>query len=252
MAATYMPIISAFQTRTSFWPPEAFTLDCRIEERIWEWCEGVLKKNTDFMNLVKSPVPLDMPAIWEEIDGIAYGGLTKCIFHYWLHVNYTLYKAGGSICQENADWICEKLKITGPMPWVKKAPEPVPAAPVPAPEPEPSRAPSPKPVRKPEDDDPEAIRALYVAAAEKAAQGALPPPAAAGAGEPAEDEDCSVCVTSGDTMYIISLSDVDRMSYEELRKWFHKLLIFCGESWCPEECDKANRILMRIDQHLRA
>ncbi len=237
MAATYMPIISAFQTRTSFWPPEAFTLDCRIEERIWEWCEGVLKKNTDFMGLVHSNVPLDMPAIWEEIDGIAYGGLTKCIFHYWLHENYTLYKAGFPICQQNADWICEKLKIKGPMPWVKTAPEP---------------APAPAPVRKPEDDDPEAIRALYVAAAAKAAQGAIPPPAAAGAGEPAEEEDCSVCVTSGDTMYIVKLSDVPKMTHAELRKWHSKLIMFCAESWSPEDCEDAERILAAIDMNLRA
>ena len=250
MAATYMPLISKFAQRTSFWPPEAFTLDCRIEERIWEWCEGVLKKNAEFMNLVKSPVPLDMDALWNEVMGTAYGGLTDCIFHYWLIENFTLYKAGGSICQENADWIVRKLNLQGPMPWAKKVPEPMPAAPVPAPEPEPSRAPSPKPVRKPEDDDPEAIRALYVAAAEKAAAGALPLPAAAGAGEPAE-EDCSVCVTSGNTMYIITLSDVDKMTHAEVRMWFHKLLIFCGESWCPEECDKANRILMAMDQRLR-
>jgi hypothetical protein len=233
MAATYMPIISKFAQRTSFWPPEAFTLDCRIEERIWEWCEGVLKGNAEFMALVKSPVPLDMDALWSEIMGTAYGGLTECIFHYWLIENYTLYKAGGSICEQNADWIIRKLNLKGPMPWAKAAPEP---------------APAPAPVRKPEDDDPEAIRALYVAAAEKAAQGAIPPPTAAGAGE----EDCSVCVTSGDTMYIVKLSDVPKMTHAELRKWHSKLILFCAESWSPEDCADAERILAAIDMNLRA
>jgi len=250
--ANYAPIISAFTNRTSLWPPEAFTPDCRIEERIWEWCEGVLKKNTEFMALVHSNQPLDMEAIWNEIHGIAYGGLTKCIFHYWLIENFTHYNAGGSICEQNADWIYEKLKIKGPMPWAKKAPEPAPAAPVPAPEPEPSRAPSPKPVRKPEDDDPEAIRALYVAAAEKAAKGAIPLPVAAGAGEPAEEKDCSVCVTSGNTMYFVKLSDVPKMTHAELRKWYSRLQMFCAESWSPEDCADAERILAAIDMNLRA
>lgn len=229
--ATYAPIITAFTNRTSFWPPEAFTLDCRIEERIWEWCEGVLKKNVEFMAMVESTEPLDMEAIWNEIHGIAYGGLTDCIFHYWLIENYTLYNAGGSICEQNADWIVRKLNLKGPMPWAKPAP-----------------APAPAPVRKPEDDDPEAIRALYVAAAAHAAQGALPPPAAAGAGE----DDCSVCVTSGDTMYIVKLSDVPKMTHAELRKWHSKLIMFCAESWSPEDCADAERILAAIDMNLRA
>jgi hypothetical protein len=211
MAATYMPIIAAFTNRTSFWPPEAFTLDCRIEERIWEWCEGVLKKNAEFMALVNSDKPLDMDALWKDIMGTAYGGLTECIFHYWLIENFTRYNAGGSICEQNADWICRKLNIKGPMPWAKKAAEP-------APEPAPAPAPAPAPV------------------------------VAAGAGE----EDCSVCLVSGDTMYIIKLSDVPKMTHAELRKWHGKLIIYCAECWSPDDCANAERILAAIDMNLRA
>jgi len=204
MATTYMPLISSFAHRTSFWPPEAFTLDCRIEERIWEWCEHVLKKNEEFMGLVKSPVPLDMDALWATIQATAYSSLTECIFHYWLIENFTLYKAGGSICQENANWICRKLNLKGPMPWATKAAEP---------------APAPAPL------------------------------VAAGAGQPAE-KDCSVCVTSGNTMTIIKLSDVPKMSHAELRVWYHKLQIYCAESWSPEDCENAEAILVNIYNEL--
>jgi hypothetical protein len=115
--ATYMPLISAFVRRTCFWPPEAFTLDCRIEERIYEWCERDLKTNEEFMALVTSETPLDMETLWSQIFETAYEGLTTCIFHYWLILNWTRHMEGGTICKENADWIAERIKIKGRLPW---------------------------------------------------------------------------------------------------------------------------------------
>lgn len=115
--ASYLPLISAFFTRTCFWPPEAFTLDYRVEERIWQWCESTLKKNPEFMALVNSSVPLDMEALWESISAAARGELTRCIFHYWLIQNITAYDERRSICIENADWIYARLKIKSTMPW---------------------------------------------------------------------------------------------------------------------------------------
>jgi hypothetical protein len=223
--ATYMPLISKFAERTAFWPPEAFTLDCRIEERIWEWCERVLKNNEEFMALVRGTEPLHMETTWTQIQGMAYGGLTECIFHYWLIDNYNQYKAGNAICQENADWICRKLNIKGPMPWTKPVAEPAPApAPV---------ADDPPPVRTDNEGGKNAGRF-----------------AAAGAG--AVEQDCSVCMTSGDTMYVVKLSDVPKMTHAELRKWHSKLIMFCAECWSPDDCAAAERILATIDMNLRA
>jgi hypothetical protein len=213
--ATYIPLISAFTQRTIFWPPEAFTLDCRIEERIWEWCEQVLKKNEEFMALVNSDKPLEMEALWKQISETAYGDLTSCIFHYWLILNYTYYNAGGTICTENADWICARLNLKGPMPWVKS--EPAPAADV--------------------------VGPLSARLDGKFAEPVGPPP---------PEKNVSICLTSGSTMTILKLSDVPRMDNAELRKYYRDLQIYIAESWSPEDCDNAGIILEAIHTQLTA
>ncbi len=189
--SSYMPTIAAFTQRSSFWPPEAFTLDCRIEERIWEWCEDSLKNNAEFMALVNSDKPLPMDALWSTIHNTAYDGLTNCIFHYWLILNYNSYKAGGRICQENADWICRKLTIRGPMPW-----------------------------------------------------------AAAAKPQAAVAENCSICVTSGNTMSIFKLSTVPNLTTEDLREWRTSINLFIAESYSPEDCAAAERILAAVNARL--
>lgn len=260
--ATYMPLISAFTQRTAFWPPEAFTLDCRIEERIWEWCERELKDNKEFMALVNSDKPLNMEDLWDTISATAYGNLTACIFHYWLIQNWTKYKAGGSICTENADWICERIKIKGPMPWPKSAPAPVPA-------PSAVAAAGGGGAEQPE-ADPEVIGPISARLDGKMAEFSEPrytgPPLKPSLGPapagPLEDrlrekekqqrKDVSVCLTSGNVMTVLRLSHVPTLSYDELRKYYRALQIHCGESWDPEECENAGIILEEIYNHLHA
>lgn len=224
--ATYMPLISAFTQRTSFWPPEAFTLDCRVEERIWEWCERILKENEEFMGLVNSDKPLDMQALWDTISATAYGDLTSCIFHYWLILNWNQYKGGGTICTENADWICARLKIKGPKPW----PDAAPAAAVGAGEPAPAPA-------------PDVVGPLSARLDGKFAEPVGPPP---------PQKNVSVCLTSGSTMTILKLSDVPRMDNAELRKYYRDLQMYIAESWSPEDCDNAGIILEAIHTQLTA
>lgn len=231
---TYMPLISAFSQRTVFWPPEAFTLDCRIEERIWEWCERELKKNEEFMALVNSDKPLEMEALWDTISATAYGSLTSCIFHYWLILNWNKYKEGGTICTENADWICERIKIKGPMPWPKSAPALAPAA-----APAPAAAGAGTGLLAADTD---VVGPLSARLDGKLAEPVGPPP----------QKDISVCLTHGNIMTILKLSHVPTLPYDELRNYYRALQIYCGESWDPEGCENAGIILEAIYDRLHA
>ena len=271
--ATYMPLISAFNTRTAFWPPEAFTLDCRIEERIWEWCEHTLKRNEEFMALVNSDKPLDMEALWDQIVEVGYSNLADCIFHYWLIQNWMKYKEGGTICTENADWICARVKVKGPVPWQKPGMNPGASEfkPAPSPAPAPSAAAAagagaspeprytgppvalslgPAPAGSLEDrlldlrPDPDVVGPISARLDGKFAEPVGPPP------EPKKD--VSVCLTSGGIMTVLRLSHIPTLPYEELRHYYRALQIHCGESWDPEECENAGILLEAIYNRLHA
>lgn len=254
---TFAPIITAFNQRTAFWPPEAFTLDCRIEERIWEWCEDKLKDNKEFMSLVNSDTPLDMIGLWQQVEGLCYGDLVNCIFHYWLIQNWQSHKEGKPFCRQNADWICARIQIKGPMPWHAEHP----------------------PASKEEmtatytalHAAAEAVGAAAAAAAAAvAAVQEADAPAAAGAGSPPLDlgpspagvfveempkkkqKDIYVCLTQGSEMTVLHLSDIPTLSYDELRKYYRDIQLYAAQSYSPEDCENAGIILEEIYNHLHA
>lgn len=178
---SYLSLVKAFAVRSSFWPPEAFTLDIRVEERIYEWCEYELKNNSDFMSLVSSDKALDMNAIYKQIQSSSDVLLANCIVHYWLMLAYRNYKEQKPMCIENADWIWNKMNFTKRMPWHK-------------------------------------------------------------------DESVTLMVNSN-TMSTIKLSDIPKLTQDELKTWRQKLAIYTMESMDVESCKAANSILEEIGKY---
>ena len=112
---SFYSLIEEFHKKSIFWPPEAFTLNRIVDERVIEWCENVLFKNEDLVEIVgmKSEPKLDSLEI--QIRKKSCTLLTKCIFEYWLF----LINRQCTVDRKNVSpfasmvsvWICSYLQL---------------------------------------------------------------------------------------------------------------------------------------------
>ncbi len=78
-----------------------------------------------------------------------------------------------------------------------------------------------------------------------------PAPAPAPAAAPPREPDVSICHTQGDTMWVISLSAVKKMTNRrQLLEIANEVHYFLLESYSPEESEKGERILAEIERIL--
>ena len=67
---------------------------------------------------------------------------------------------------------------------------------------------------------------------------------------PPKPKTVRVCFTRGNSMYTLTLKDVESMTDTEIKKWRNMILSHCYETYDPEECENADLILKAMDARL--
>lgn len=104
-------LIEAFHRRSLFWPPESFTLNAQVDERVSEWLSNVLFKNEEMLKLVNESQNVNMDSLAAQITSRSSLALTKCIFEYWLFLLHKRATLQQFVCKDTAVWICKYLQL---------------------------------------------------------------------------------------------------------------------------------------------